>query len=196
MTNKPYIDTKRNGYHFRSICEADKELFMGLRSEASDIAPFYRLENGFSDYSWTEDLADESTVYMMVFLEADGKFVSACSFQGINRDTVELGYDVVAEYRGQGMGTAIVKELAALAHETFPEKQINIRIRKDNTASRRVAEKCGGKLTGTVDSPTSVYFRQLLEKLGGDPEFKRRFDPASLQNLVERGRDAIVIYEI
>ena len=161
--HKPNIDVVQGGYHFRSIQEQDKRQYMTLRTETSRYAEIYKTVEGLSDYSWEQDLKDKNAIFMVVFREADGQFVAACSFQGIQGESVELGYDVVNEYRGQGIGTDVVKALIVVAHSVFPDKRILIRVRKDNAASQRVAEKCGAKQIEITDAPEMAYINKLLQ---------------------------------
>ena len=99
---------------------------------------------------------------------------------------------MVAEHRGQGIGTKVLRALIELAHEIFPNKPIQIRIREENQASRRIAEKCGGVYTGSDDTPESVSIRKLLEKL---PE-EGRTERGDLREVIERGRGAVRIYRV
>lgn len=55
----------------------------------------------------------------------------------IRIDSEEISYTVAPAFRGQGLGTAML----TLAHEKFGAKQA--RIRRDNLASQRAAEKAG-----------------------------------------------------
>jgi RimJ/RimL family protein N-acetyltransferase len=55
----------------------------------------------------------------------------------IRIDGEEISYTVAPECRGQGLGTAML----TLAHTKFGAKQA--RIRRDNLASQRAAEKAG-----------------------------------------------------
>lgn len=186
------IDVVLDSYHFRNICESDKEPFLALRRDASDISMVYEARADFADFSWKEDLADKNTIYMMVFKAPEENFVAACSFQGIHNEFIQLGYDVVAPLRGKGIGTEVVKRLVALAHETFPDKHIQIWIRKDNMASRRVAEKCGARLFGITDSPEAKSFQGLMDKY----KDKTDFDFSAYEEIIARGRNSVLIYEV
>ena len=59
---------------------------------------------------------------MPVYDAASDSFMAACTFQEIHSQSVYLGYDVVKELRGQGLGTRVVKALIQLAHDAFPDK--------------------------------------------------------------------------
>jgi len=53
------IDVHKHGFHFRSIKSQDKELFMAIRAETSDVSAFYKAYPGFLDYNWDMILKDE-----------------------------------------------------------------------------------------------------------------------------------------
>lgn len=192
MAEKTIINTVISSYRFRSICEADKDSYLSVKREASEISVVHQQVEGFSDFCWEEDLKDENNLFMVVFREADKQFVAICSFQKTQSDAVELGCDVKKEYRNQGMGTQIVRALILLAHSTYPEKQILIKVRKGNFASLRVIEKCGGKLTGSEDTPEVKYFQQQLRMVEKVPSI----DKAYLKKAIERGRNGIKVFEI
>lgn len=66
-------------------------------------------------------------------------------------DEFELSYQVYApEQRGQGVATEAVSLLVRYLFETKPVNRIRLVIHPDNTASRRLAEKCGFRHEGTA----------------------------------------------
>ena len=188
------IERYFNDYYFRSIRPEDKDLFMSVRSEASDVAPAYQFIEGYTDFSWKMIISDQTTVSMMVFSYPENSFVATCSFQNIQSKTVELGYDLAANYRGKGLGALIVGELIQFAHEQFPDKEIVVKVRATNTASLRVIEKCGGILIGTEDTPEAVLFRQFINsdnaKLIEEPQAE------VYRAAIERGRNGIRVYGV
>ena len=175
------------------MSRSGKELFMALRSEASDYAEAYRHVKSLYDVSWNEYMNREAAEYMMVFRRPEEVFVAECSFQGIQKESILLGCEVVAEQRGKGVGTEIVRELIQLAHARFPNRTIEVKIRKGNIASRRVTEKCGGKLIGTEDTPEARYYQKFLDRHNGAKDFDAL---PSVQELIRRWKDGIVIYEV
>jgi RimJ/RimL family protein N-acetyltransferase len=70
----------------------------------------------------------------------------------------EIGYWVAAEARGRGIATRAVRLLADWARDELSLTRIVILPHKDNTASRRVAEKAGfrdtGELVGSPRAPS------------------------------------------
>lgn len=189
------IDESVGGFHFRSIESGDKHLFMSVRRETSDMAIAYKQFPDFIDFSWEQTLNDPDERSLMVFSEPDQKFVAICSFQGVRSDSVDLGYDVVAESRGLGIGTKVVKALVGLAHIHFPGRTILIKVRETNIASQRVAEKCGGEYIGTTDTPEAIAIQGILEKnraagVGAGQDAK------ALEDAIKQGKGAVRIYRV
>ena len=195
------IDIHTATFHIRTIQSSDKDIFMGLRGETSDVAKAYQLYPGFAEYSWQATLADENEIDMVVFQEKDDAFVAICSFQLSHANHVELGYDVMKEYRGRGIGTKLLGDLTALAHMTFPDKDALVRIRTNNIASQRVAEKCGGKFLKTEPTPEAVAMQRELERYNHRAECEHSTvlteqDIISMKSIVERGREGVRIYKL
>lgn len=145
------IDEYRNGFHIRSIRPIDKEPFMELRRSVSIIGEAYNEVPEFLDWDWIRLLESTDGHYMVVFDHDDTRFVAACSFQslvdgetGEEPSFIEIGLDVVAELRGQGIGTCLMHELIDIGHKQFPGRDLYICIREDNVISIHVAEKNGG----------------------------------------------------
>ncbi len=188
------VDKVVDGLRFRSITPKDKEPFMALRMEASDMARAYQLFPEFADYDWEQTLKDKKTVSMMVYDAASGSFIAACTFQEIHSSSVYLGYDVVKEHRGQGLGTKVAKALIQLAHELFPSKEILIRIRQENLASRRVAEKNGARLIRRENTPEAQLYQSYVDKYLNEPG-GGGINLSELMESAERGKDAILVYK-
>lgn len=186
------IERTFGDYYFRSIRPEDKELFMSVRSETSDVAPAYRAIEGYTDYSWDMTLSDQTAVSMMVFTHPEGSFAAISSFQNIDSDAVELGYDLVASYRGKGFGTRIVRELIQFAHEQYPDKKIMVKIRAKNTASLRVIEKCGGILIGTEDTPEAALMQRFLDR----DKLSEELPDSGAKEIIERGKNGVKIYRV
>lgn len=130
--NDMFIDETVGDYHFRRVEQGDKEWFMAVRAETSDVAEFYRRYPAFLDFSWEKILEAENEISMVVFHEPDDLLVGICSFQGLQSDSLELGYDIMKDLRGKGYGTGMVGALFELSHKVFPEREIFVRIRKEN----------------------------------------------------------------
>ena len=105
--------------------------------------------------------------------------------------------DVIEGYRNQGIATEIVSGLVNEIQRICAGAPIIIRIDKDNYASRKVAEKCGGVLVKYEDSYMSRIICTLKEKCkerGVLSENDAEFD--NIRNLMEEGKESICIYEL
>ena len=184
------IDEIVGSFHFRRIKPEDKDLFMAIRSETSDVAKFYSIYPEFLDYNWGLILKDENEMAMMVFQEPGDQFVGTCSFQGVQRETLELGYDVMKELRGKGIGSRMVGALFELAHKHFPDRDIFVRIRDDNPASCRVSEKNGAKFLRLDDPPEVATLQKLLDE---NPDLP---SAAEARGTIERSRNSVRLYKV
>ena len=89
-------------------------------------------------------------------------------------DAFELGYQLYDErFAGQGYVTEAVQLLVDYLFATKKQHRIHLVIVPENLASRRVAEKCGFTLEGTIRGAFFHYGRNqdvlLYSLLRGDP---------------------------
>lgn len=75
--------------------------------------------------------------------------------------TAELGYFVAPEARGRGVATEALRQLTAWAFEKQGMLRVELLIGVDNTASKKVAARCGYVLEGVL---RSAYFKQDLRE--------------------------------
>lgn len=96
---KPKISFDTERLYVRSVIETDKDDYMNLRVETSELSQAYQSVPGSRDYEWEGELNSQKDIYMAVFMKADDTMVASCSFQGYEGDCVELGFDVKEQYR-------------------------------------------------------------------------------------------------
>ena len=149
-----------SNYLVRSVTEADKDLYMRIQQENSEMANAYD-EHSFRDYFWETILKSENDIYMMAFLKDGDTFVGNCSLQEVNSDAVELGMDIDKSYQNRGIGTEILGLLIRYVSENLPRKRILIKTKSDNMQCRRMIEKAGGIKVG--EEPTG--FDRMVDTL-------------------------------
>ena len=147
-------------YLIRSVTATDKEPYMRIQQENSEMAKAYD-ENNFRDYFWENILKGEDDIYMMVFRKESNTHVGNCSFQGIKSDAVEIGVDIDKPYQNRGIGTDILGMLIRYAAENILGKRLLIKTKSDNMQCRRMIEKAGGIKVGK--EPTG--FDRMIEKM-------------------------------
>jgi RimJ/RimL family protein N-acetyltransferase len=107
--------------------------------------------------------------------DGDGRFVGLGLAPQIDRGAgeVELGYIVAGSARCRGVGTQILRLLTRWAFEELQARRAYLIIDVDNTASARVAERCGYTLEGVM---RSIHLKQgrrvdagLWSRLPSDP---------------------------
>ncbi len=95
----------------------------------------------------------------------DGPHVGDLSFKGLNDDgSVEIGYGISEEHRGQGCATEAVNAAVTWALEQPGVTRVEAETEPDNQASQRVLEKCGFVPSGIYgeEGPRFVRTRSPL----------------------------------
>lgn len=75
--------------------------------------------------------------------------------------TVEVGYSIVPEYRGQGYGGEIVQALAARAWTFVDVKRVIAHVSAGNTASIKVLERAGFRRSAGEAESGDLKYEQL-----------------------------------
>jgi RimJ/RimL family protein N-acetyltransferase len=93
--------------------------------------------------------------------QRDGRFVGLAALVTIDRDAqeAEAGYIVSPEARGRGVAVRALRLLSDWALDELELERLELRITAENTASIRVAERCGFLRDGVL---RSVHFKQGL----------------------------------
>ena len=140
----------------RPISEADLDQLYAFHQDIDNRGDFFPCgllsqpafqrqfqETGF----WSKDEG------MLVIISQDDALLGHIEFfKTVNYlDEYELSYQVYApEHRGKGVGTEAVQLLVRYLFETKQVNRIRLVIHPDNSASRRLAEKCGFRHEGTA----------------------------------------------
>ncbi len=98
-------------------------------------------------------LPNEGTRGLFRIIRVDGKCAGdvqlACK-DGVYRRDADLGYVLLDEYKGQGVMTEAVGRICAETFDALDILRISARIYAPNIASRRVLEKNGFQLEGSM----------------------------------------------
>ena len=85
------------------------------------------------------------------FAEKDGLMVGSAGFKGISKDNVvEVAYGTFPQYRSQGVGTEICRQLVLLALKTDSNIKITARTLPEENHSAKILRKNGFELLGTI----------------------------------------------
>ena len=181
---KPYIDFETERLHIRSLSVADKDADISLKAQLDDLIDDDN-EYGYFGDEVHADIQDDNDIWLAVFMKEGGTFVANAAIQNYMNPEVDLAYGVLKTYRNQGIATEIVQGLISEAHRLFMDKTVIIGADKNNAASRRVIEKCGGVLIRYEDSLMS----QRLALVFGKPGDKRyKYYPKGIQKTIEKGK--------
>ena len=193
---KPKVSFETERLLIRTVEEFDKEKYMALRAETSEIATAYTAFPEFREFEWDNELNSLNSIYLAVFYKENSEFVASCSIQGFNTTIIEFGFDVVEEYRNQGIATELVKGLLQIVDDIFPGKPVIIRTKITNSACKKVAEKCGGKLDSFETNAIARALKELIrafdsQKTVNDETLKTR---KQNKELVDENTEDVCVY--
>lgn len=147
--NLPEIETERLLLRKMLPSDADDMYAYSCRPETSE----YLL--------WSPHAAPSVTKKYLAFLQkqykaaafydfavvekATGRMIGTCGFSSFDLDnnSAEIGYVLSPDYWGRGMATEAVRKILTFGFLDLSLHRICVRILDGNTASIRVAEKCG-----------------------------------------------------
>ena len=142
-----------------------------------DVRRFTRIPEpppaGFTERwleSYEQGRRDGTREAFAILDEGDGRFLGFAAAVRIEPEaqTAELGYMVAAPARGRGVASAALRELSDWAFRELGALRLELLIGVDNVGSRRVAERAGFVLEGTLRS------LQLKPGVRGDMEIWSR----------------------
>lgn len=141
--------------------ERARELADAVRKSAAHLQPFMPWANDESNFAASAQFSRlidahaaflKGTDYEFHLLDAEGTLAGGV---GLHRRTpngagLEVGYWVCAERCGRGLCTAATKALVVVALDYFRSERVQCMHSVANPASRKVIEKAGFKLEGTL----------------------------------------------
>ncbi|RXM49907.1 MULTISPECIES: GNAT family N-acetyltransferase [unclassified Chryseobacterium] len=89
----------------------------------------------------------QNTDLVMAVLDSKGTFVGCCGIHNITEESIELGLWLKKSAQGKGLGTEIIKTLIEFSESNLTFNYILYPVDEENTASRKIPEKLGFKLT-------------------------------------------------
>ena len=191
---KIHFDTPR--LYVRSVEESDKEAYMNLRVETSEIAHAYQSLPGFRDREWDGELNSQKDTLLAAFLKENNLLVASASFQSYESNCIELGFDVSERYRRQGFATELVQGMLKTISTIFPDKTVSLRTAVTNTACRRVAEKCGGVFSGYEPTRATMAMAALMESYGNTPTDDKELLAMRIKGteFIEENKEGVCVY--
>jgi len=112
---------------------------------ADDVARWFET----ADQMW----ANQTAFPMLIRRKSDGSLLGGTGLHDVllyGKREAELGYWVRKGARSQGVASTAIRAIAAFAFNELKLVRASIRIRLDNTSSRRAAERAGASFEGVV----------------------------------------------
>ncbi len=102
-----------------------------------------------ADQMWT----NQTAFPMLIRSKSDGSLLGGAGLQDVllyGKREAELGYWVRKAARGRGVASTAIRAIAAFAFTELKLVRASMRIRLDNTSSRRAAERAGASFEGVM----------------------------------------------
>lgn len=131
----------------RSVTTRDFEkLFMWVNDKEVRKNARYTEEKTLVEFKqWFNDALKNDKLFMFIYTK-DNEDVGQAKLQ-IEKQEVIINYSIAKEYRGNGLGTLLIKEVESFIHENenifSSADKLTAYIRATNKASCRVFEKLG-----------------------------------------------------
>lgn len=78
-----------------------------------------------------------------LIVDRDGTLMGRANLKGIGQQTAEVGYRIGQQHAGQGLATAALRHLIAVARAQWRLQRLTAHAIDGNAASIRVLERCG-----------------------------------------------------
>ena len=131
------IESKTTLTRWMPWCHADYS--------ADDVARWFET----ADQMW----ANQTAFPMLIRRKSDGLLLGGTGLHDVlvyGKREAELGYWVRKRARSQGVASTAIRAIAAFAFNELKLVRASIRIRLDNTSSRRAAERAGASFEGVT----------------------------------------------
>ena len=143
----------------RQITSQDAEALFEIYSN-KEVMLYFDDRGAFESMSEAEDMAkgyedgikNRSEIRWGIVLKETGKLIGTCGFHAISDHDrrVEVGYDLNREYWGQKIMTEALSLIFSFAFEVSDVNRIEAFVEPPNTGSRKLLEKLGFTLEGTL----------------------------------------------
>ena len=164
----PELTTRR--FVLREIKEADAPLIHTLRSDQETNVLIGR-ENSksiedavlFIDRIKTNVRRNES-VYWVICFQNVSDLIGTIGYWDFNPSagSAEIGYELLTEYRGQGIMSEVLPAIIRFGFEEMKLKLITAVTTEQNIGSVRLLEKCGFRLASLKDGITCEHVPGML----------------------------------
>ena len=104
------------------------------------------------------------TEYFHVLVTESGQIAGRVNLVAVQDASAELGYRIAEAFSGQGLATAAVAEVRALAVKSYGLATLRAKVTLDNPASHKVLERNGFVATGELvlnGKPAVSYLCEL-----------------------------------
>jgi RimJ/RimL family protein N-acetyltransferase len=149
VLDRPRLEDAKAARRF--ALDPDAARYFGWTIEQARAQPDSHYEDGIRQFAreWNDGTRFELTIRR----RSDGEPVGSVELRprAQSRSDADVSYMVAVELRGQSLAPMALEAMLAWGNRELGIRRAHIGCHVENTASRRVAEKCGFVLVGRVD---------------------------------------------
>ena len=126
---------------------------------------------------WIEARAAGGPMFVYAVRDRSGVLMGGCELRLIDAERANVSYWLYPEHRGRGYAARALALLCEAASRLEGVRRLEAHVAPDNTASRRLAERCGFTEVGTVDDEdvaggvlTHVLYVRQIDRLPLDKQ--------------------------
>lgn len=153
-------------FTYRLICADDYGLYYKLMLDEPVVQWIFREDmeeklrkdvlDAMMSFYWSPLIEGKERETYTIFLKGTTEFVGEICLYRNENSRLEMGISILKDYRGQGIGKAIIKEWSTWVVNNRGVQQLDIHIDEDNLASRKCFERLGADYIG---DDGSRYYR-------------------------------------
>ncbi len=153
-------------FKFRIICAEDYELYYKLMQDEPVVQWIFQEDMeeklrkdmlaAMMSFYWSPLIEGKERETYTIFLKGTTEFVGEICLYCNENSRPEIGISILKDYRGKGIGKAIIKEWSTWVANNRGVQQLDIHIDEDNMASRKCLERLGADYIG---DDGSMYYR-------------------------------------
>ena len=154
------IDDEQEIFTLRSDKEINKYLDRQLSNTVADARKFIKIIN--------ENTNKNVSVYWAITLGDGNKLVGTICLYGFSddNDNCEIGYELLANFQGQGIMKEAVEKVIDYAFNTIKVKNIEAFLHRDNQPSIKLLEKLSFSNSNKSDAATPALISYHLTNSG------------------------------
>ena len=177
----------------RRLQENDKESYMALQIEVSDMPEVYK-NTEYYEYFWNSIINEDDVIRLSLHKKENSAHIGNALIRNVLSDTPEMGLDIKKDYRRQGYAQETVRLTMDKINKISGKEIFKIRIMSNNIPSLSLFRKLGAIEKATEDSELLSILKKGESYLSEEEIAQKREKEKDLYDFA--GKDHIIVFEL